>query len=338
MRVDHELELPQPATAGTAAPDVAVSGAVLQGRYVLGPVIGVGSSAVVRRARDLQSRAMVAVKQFRPGASVQDVRRQAQELSMLGRLRHPGLVRLRDAGTEQGSSWVVTDLAEGPSLAERIRVGPVLPPRLVCRLGAELADALAYVHTRGVVHRDVKPANVLLDQGRARLADFGIAVAVDRTATTANGAIIGTAAYLSPEQVRGEGVGPAVDVYALGLVLLEALTGRREYPGPMVESALARLHRSPLVPEAVPATPGCLIRAMTADDPDRRPVAAEVAEELTARPAVTPVGRHRRHRYRPQRRRQGSVVDQLRGITFGAAGPGSGIDPGRTAVARRDPV
>jgi eukaryotic-like serine/threonine-protein kinase len=324
VSVDHELEQPDEVTPDAAGPNVAVSGTVLRGRYALGPVIGVGSSAVVRRARDLQSRAMVAVKQFRPGASAQDVLRQARELSLLARLRHPGLVRLRDAGIEQGSSWVVTDLAEGPSLAERIRVGPVLVPRVVCRLGAELADALAYVHTRGVVHRDVKPANVLLDQGRARLADFGIAVSVDRTATTANGAMIGTAAYLSPEQVRGERVGPAADVYALGLVLLEALTGRREYSGPLVESAMARLQRPPMVPDAIPADLGRLIQAMTADDPDQRPAATEVAENLTAQPATTradtPVGRHRRHRYL-QRRRQSSVVDQLRGITFGAASP-----------------
>ncbi|MHA6619601.1 serine/threonine-protein kinase [Pseudonocardia sp. DLS-67] len=319
MTVDHELEQqPDAVTPDTTGPGMAVPGDVLHGRYALGPVIGVGSSAVVRRASDLRSRAVVAVKQFRPGASAQDVRRQSQELSLLARLRHPGLVRLRDAGVEQGVSWVVTDLAEGPSLAERIHAGPVLPPRMVCRIGAELADALAYVHTSGVVHRDVKPANVLLDQGRARLADFGIAVSVDRTATTANGAMVGTAAYLSPEQVRGERVGPAADVYALGLVLLESLTGRREYPGPLVESALARLQRPPVVPEAVPANPGRLIRAMTADDPEQRPAAAEVARKLTAPPAVTPAGRHRRHRY--LQRRQGLIVDQLRGLTFGTAG------------------
>jgi serine/threonine protein kinase len=324
VSVDHEWEQPDAVPPDTADPGTTGSGTVLQDRYELGPVIGVGSSAVVRRARDLRSQVMVAVKQFRPGASVQDVRRQAQELSFLARLRHPGLVRLRDAGIAQGSSWVVTDLAEGPTLAERIRVGPVLPPRTVCRLGAELADALAYVHTRGVVHRDVKPANVLLDEGRARLADFGIAVSVDRTVTTANGSMVGTAAYLSPEQVRGERVGPPADVYALGLVLLEALTGRREYPGPPVESALARLQRPPVVPESVPAGPGRLIRAMTGDDPDRRPAAGEVAETLAAPPAATrpdtAVGRHRRHRHL-QRRRHSSVLDQLRGITFGPAGP-----------------
>lgn len=326
VSIDHELEQPDavtPDAAGPeeAAPDAGRTGAVLRGRYVLGPVIGVGSSAVVRRARDLQSQARVAVKQFRPGASAQDVRRQAQELSLLARLHHPGLMRLRDAGTAQGASWMVTDLADGPTLAERIRVGPVLPPRTVCRLGAELADALAYVHTRGVVHRDVKPANVLLDQGRARLADFGIAVSVDLTATTATGGMVGTAPYLSPEQVRGDRVGPAADVYALGLVLLEALTGHREYPGPMTESALARLQRPPVVPEAVPARPGRLIRAMTADDPDLRPAAAEVAEKLSAPPAVTPAGRHRRHRH--LRRRHTSVVDQLRGINFGSTGLGA---------------
>jgi eukaryotic-like serine/threonine-protein kinase len=112
---------------------------VLGGRYELGPVIGVGSSAIVHRARDLRRRVMVAVKQFRPGASLRDLRRQRQEMLMLARLRHPGLVQLRDAGTEHGASFVVTDLADGPTLAERIHNGPPLLPGTVSRLGAQMA-------------------------------------------------------------------------------------------------------------------------------------------------------------------------------------------------------
>ena len=122
------------------------------------------------------------------------------------------------------------------------------------RIGARLADALAHVHAGGIIHRDLKPANVLLGaDGRPRLADFGIARALDGTAVTGTGYVVGTAAYLAPEQVRGEWVGPAADVYALGLVLLEALTGRREYPGALVESATARLHRPPGIPEHLPS-------------------------------------------------------------------------------------
>ena len=251
------------------------------GRYELGPVIGVGSSAVVRRGRDLHSGGPVAVKLFRAGASLHDRRQLHQELATLGTLEHPGLVGLHDGGTEAGRPFVVTDLIEGPTLAERIQDGP-LPVDEVRALGAQLADALAHVHSAGIVHRDIKPANVLLDSGnRPRLADFGISRALESTAVTTEGCIVGTAAYLAPEQVRGESVGPPTDVYALGLLLLEALTGRREYPGSAVESATARLFRRPDVPAELPAELGGVLTAMTADDPTERATAAEVAVRLS---------------------------------------------------------
>jgi serine/threonine protein kinase len=269
---------------------------VVADRYALGSVLGAGSSAVVYRARDLRRGIEVAVKCFRPGASEYDLRQQRQEMALLAHLDHPGLVRLHDGGSVDGCLFVVTDLVEGPTLAERIATGPPLAPGPVRRLGAQLAEALAYVHTAGIVHRDVKPANVLLggwqaggvrghSGGRPRLADFGIARALDATSATADGCVVGTAAYLAPEQVRGEVVAPASDVYALGLVLLEALTGRREYPGLAVESATARLHRSPAVPAGLPGGLGTVLTAMTQDDPHRRPTAAAVAAALAADPA-----------------------------------------------------
>ncbi len=259
---------------------------LLGDRYELGPVIGTGSSAVVRRARDLFKHVPVAVKQFRPGASAADLRRQHQEIATLARLRHPGLIQLRDSGTDDGATFVVTDLAEGPSLAERIRSGPPLPPDAVRGLGRQLASALAYVHASGFVHRDVKPSNILLEHGlQPRLADYGIACALDRTATTLSGRVIGTAAYLAPEQARGDPVTPAADVYALGLVLLETLTGHREYTGTLIEAALARLHRPPTVPDGLPTDLATLLGAMTRDQPHERPTAAEVAAALAPRQA-----------------------------------------------------
>jgi serine/threonine protein kinase len=276
------------------------------GRYELGPVIGVGSSAVVRRGRDLHGGAPVAIKLFHPGASAHDHRQLQQELSALALLEHPGLVGLHDGGTEAGRPFVVTELVEGPTVAARILQGP-MPVDEVRTLGAQLADALAHVHAAGFVHRDIKPANVILGSGnRPRLADFGISRAVESTAATTEGCVVGTAAYLAPEQVRGESVGPPADVYALGLLLLEALTGRREYPGGAVESATARLFRRPEMPPELPTALTELLAAMTSDDPTERPAAAEVSTALARRPVAELVAEAgvprrtpwRRHRHR----------------------------------------
>jgi serine/threonine protein kinase len=268
---------------------------------VLGRVLGTGSSAVVRKAKDLRSGAVVALKLFHRGANTVDLRQQRQEMEALAHLDHPGLVGLRDGGSEQGRPFVVTDLVNGPSLDVRLKDGP-LEPAVVRRLGAHLGWALDHVHRSGYIHRDVKPANVLLDpDGSARLTDFGISRALDQTAVTTEGCIVGTAAYLAPEQVRGEFVGPAADVFALGLVLLEALTGRREYPGKAMESALARLHRQPTVPDGLPLGLSPLLAAMTHPDPALRPTAAQVAQTLAAppappAPAPAPAGTGGRHR------------------------------------------
>ena len=202
--------------------------------------------------------------------------RNRREVLTLAALSHPGLVTVYDVGDDHGRAYFVMQLIEGDTLAQRIRRGP-LPLGDVIALGAALADALAYVHRRGVVHRDVKPGNVLLDaDGRAHLSDFGIAAVRDAAPVTAAGMVIGTASYLSPEQVRGESVSPAVDIYALGLVLIECLTGRREYPGNALEAAVARLHRRPMVPVGLPESLRLLLLAMTADEPEARPDADEV--------------------------------------------------------------
>jgi eukaryotic-like serine/threonine-protein kinase len=208
--------------------------------------------------------------------------RNRREVLTLAALSHPGLVTVYDVGDDHGRAYFVMQLIEGDTLAQRIRRGP-LPVGDVIALGAALADALAYVHRRGVVHRDVKPGNVLLDaDGRAHLSDFGIAAVRDAAPVTAAGMVIGTASYLSPEQVRGESVSPAVDIYALGLVLIECVTGRREYPGNALEAAVARLHRRPMVPPGLPESLRTLLVAMTADEPGARPDADEVLAAMRA--------------------------------------------------------
>jgi hypothetical protein len=296
--------------------DVAHPGAapaVVGGRYVLGELLGAGSSAEVHRAADRISGRSFAVKLFHAGASVHDRRRQQREMRALAQLHHPGLVALHDGGVEAGRPFLVTDLVEGPTLAEVIANGP-LPADDVRRIGTALADALAHVHRSGIVHRDLKPANVLLaPDGRPRLTDFGIARAIDATAVTGTGFVVGTAAYLAPEQVCGERVGPAADVYALGLVLLEALTGRREYPGALVESATARLHRPPAVPPHPPEPLGTALHAMTTRDPAARPTAADVAVLLAT--GALP-GRRRRGAHR---RRRGATTPRAAGLAATAA-------------------
>jgi aminoglycoside phosphotransferase (APT) family kinase protein len=266
-----------------AVPDPDGAHALLAGRYAVGPLVGMGGTAQVYRAWDHERGCPVALKVFRPGSMPGPGYGGARELEVLTGVRHPGLVGVRGAGIDpQGCPFVVMDLVDGQSLSARLYDGP-MGAADVARLGGVLADALAAVHARGVVHRDVKPGNVLLDaDGHPWLTDFGIARIVDATRVTATGVVVGTAAYMAPEQVRGEAVGPPADVYALGLVLLEAVTGHREYDGAAVESALARLHRAPRVPETLPDPLAATLRRMTAARPEVRPTAAEVAAALPA--------------------------------------------------------
>ncbi|MDD7941307.1 serine/threonine-protein kinase [Actinomycetospora lutea] len=250
------------------------------GRYTLGDLIGRGGAAEVFRARDELLGRDVAVKLFPAGVGEADESRRQREVQTLAGMNHPGLVTIYDVGQERDRAYFVMQLIEGESLADRIRSGPLALGDVVA-LGSALGDALTYVHRHGVVHRDIKPGNVLLDtDGRPHLSDFGIAVLADATNITATGMVIGTASYLSPEQVRGQQVGPASDVYALGLVLLECITARREYPGNALEAAVARLHRAPEIPADLPAPLGNLLAAMTLDEPTERPSTEQVVGEL----------------------------------------------------------
>lgn len=228
----------------------------------------------------------VAVKVYRATA-VADRRRFEAEVQILASLNHPGLVHLYDAGEHGGDEFVVLELIDGPTLASVLASRGPLSEADLRDLAAVVADALAFVHAAGVVHRDVTPSNILCgSDGRARLADFGIARLLDTSRVTAVASTIGTAAYMAPEQVEGHDVTSAADVYALGLVLLEALTGRRGFQGVGHEVAIARLTRDPDVETDVPARWRPLLRAMTRRDPRERPSATEVRERAVALPVA----------------------------------------------------
>lgn len=253
---------------------------LLADRFELTDVLGRGGMADVHRAHDRVLHRDVAVKVLRETTSdARDRDRFTSEARTLARLSHPGLVMLLDVGTTGDRPFLVMELVEGRTLSSLIADGPIAAED-VARVGRQLAEALGYAHDAGVVHRDVKPANVLLgEQARAKLADFGIARLVgDTVRHTQTGTTIGTAAYLSPEQVQGHDVTGAADVYALGLVLAEALTGVRAFPGTPTEAALARLHRDPDLPAHLPHR--ALLLAMTHRDPAARPTAEEVANAL----------------------------------------------------------
>ncbi len=274
-------------------PAVPESGSLLGGRYRLAELLGQGGVADVFRARDEMLQRDVAVKLFRPDASaLDDERRRQGEMRVLASLNHPGLVTVFDAGRDETQpgvprSFLVLELVDGVTLARRIADGPV-SMAAVAHIGCQLADALAYVHLRGVVHRGVKPANVLLtepDAGQpghvvAKLTDFGIARLLDGSRLTMHGMTVGTAQYLSPEQARGHNVGPPSDVYSLGLSLLECLTGEVAYPGSAIEAAAARLHSAPPLPDEFGEAWTDLLKAMTAIDPAARPTTAQAAETL----------------------------------------------------------
>jgi serine/threonine protein kinase len=176
----------------------------------------------------------------------------------------------------------VLELRTEPTLEALLARGP-LPAERVMTIARGLADALAYLHARGVVHRDVKPANAFVDDDdAARLTDFGIARVVGAASLTATGFTMGTARYLAPEQLEGRAVTPAVDVYALGLVMIECLSGEPAFAGTHAEVASARLVRDPELPLSTPPRWRALLEAMTSRDPALRPDAGRVAAELAA--------------------------------------------------------
>ncbi|MFE5808357.1 serine/threonine-protein kinase [Streptomyces sp. NPDC056491] len=254
--------------------------AILGGRYRLRGPIGSGGTADVFRGVDQMLGREVAVKVFRKGTNTVTADRFCDEARTLARLSHRALVTVYDAGRNGQGAYMVTELIRGVTLRTRMDAGPLSAVQ-VTRIGADISSALDHVHAHGVIHHDVKPSNILLgEEGSPHLADFGLARTVHDDSHSAHDTLVGTLAYMAPEQFLGQGASTASDIYALGMTLLEALTGHREYQGTPVEIGTAHLLRQPRIPEGLPDDLARLLRTMTDQAPAARPDAATVHQRL----------------------------------------------------------
>jgi eukaryotic-like serine/threonine-protein kinase len=244
----------------------------LRGRYLLDDKIAAGGMGEVWRARDTRLDRIVAVKLLR--REFADNPEFRDRLRLEGRhaaqLSHPGIVAVHDY--HDGVPYLVMEYVAGPSLATVIAAEGTLSPRRVLALIVQAAQALACAHAAGIVHRDMKPSNMLVDGNQVKIADFGIARAIGTASVTQAGLMLGTPAYLSPEQAAGLPATPASDLYSLGIIAYECLTGRPPFSGTALTVALAHLDRSlPPLPQTVPWPVAQLVVALTAKDPWHRP-------------------------------------------------------------------
>jgi len=260
---------------------------LLANRYRLLERIAVGGMGEVWRAEDLLLSRPVAVKTLRSERSSESDRaRFRAEARHAARLAHPGIASVYDFGETDDRAWLVMELVDGEPLSHLLHRDAPLPVERALDVVAQTAVALHAAHLGGVVHRDVKPGNLLLrPDGVLKVTDFGIASAVDGPSLTQTGLVVGTAYYLSPEQAAGRSGSPASDVYALGVVAYECLTGKRPFRGDSAVSvALAHLHElPPELPDSVPLGVRRLVtRALAKQPEDRFPDAAAMAEAARA--------------------------------------------------------
>jgi eukaryotic-like serine/threonine-protein kinase len=280
-----------------AQPDTSTSPPThrLADRYELGGPLGRGRSTVYR-ATDVRLQRPVAVKQVEIAAGQEDAERvrsrALREAQTSARLNNPSVVTVYDMVEEDGSIWLVMELVEAPSLAQVVAdEGPVSHPR-AAQVGLDVLGALEAAHAVGIVHRDVKPANVLVGQGdRAKLTDFGVATIRDDSRLTATGLIVGSPSYMAPEQAQGAPVGPATDLWALGAMLYFATEGEPPFQGDSaLATASAVVHGAPR-PVQHPGPLTVIVSRLLTKDPGSRATPSEVRAALTR--AVRPTGRAR---------------------------------------------
>jgi eukaryotic-like serine/threonine-protein kinase len=266
---------------------VSETSVLLASRYRLDAQIAAGGIGEVWRAQDLVLDRPVAVKMLRPeySAQPQALARFRAEARQAGSVSHQSIAQVYDYGEAGpgGSPYLVMELVDGPSLAEMLAAGP-LDAASALDVLAQAAAGLHAAHAAGLVHRDIKPANLVVGPGgQVKITDFGIASAAGSVPSMRTGKVIGTPAYLAPEQLAGDRVSCASDLYALGVVGYECLTGTRPFRGTPIEVAAAHRERPlPPLPPAVPAAAAALVTELTAKDPAARPRdAAEVARRAS---------------------------------------------------------
>jgi eukaryotic-like serine/threonine-protein kinase len=273
---------------------------VIGGRYELEDVVGSGGMSSVYCAFDTLLERHVALKILHEqyGADEEYVERFRREARAVAQLSHPNIVTVIDRGEEDGRQFIVFELIDGENLKEVVERGGPLPVRRVLELGLEVGRALAFAHAQGLVHRDVKPQNVLLNgDGHAKVTDFGIVRTLDAVGNTETGTVLGTSHYVAPEQARGDRVDAQTDVYSFGVVLYELLTGDVPYPGENFLT-VAMKHVNEPVPSVLERRPdapirlGTLVEQCMAKAPADRPASmddvvaelASIAAELDSRP------------------------------------------------------
>jgi hypothetical protein len=254
---------------------------LLAARYRLDHLIASGGMGEVWRAVDVVLERPVAVKLLHAeyARDAETVARFRAEARHAAKLSHPSIAQVYDFGeARQGrAAFLVMELVDGPPLTQLLARGPLAAARAL-DLVAQVAGGLAAAHAAGVVHRDIKPGNLLADRsGTVKITDFGIAYALGSAPLTRTGTLIGTPAYLAPERVNGQAAGPQSDLYSLGIVAYECLTGSLPFAGTAMEIALAHQHQTlPPLPAAVPRQAAELVAQLTARDPARRPASAAI--------------------------------------------------------------
>jgi serine/threonine protein kinase len=261
------------------------------GGYRVLRVLGAGGMGIVLHAEDLQLGRPAALKVLRPALAAGASARQRflREAKASAAMRHDNVVTIYQVGEDRGVPFLAMELLEGETLEDRLQREGRLPAAEVVRIGRQAAIGLAAAHAHGLIHRDVKPGNLFLEMGRVKLLDFGLARAAEgEMHLTQTGAILGTPAYMSPEQARGEAVDARSDLFSLGCVLYRACTGRLPFRGTNPSAILLALTtEQPRPPRAdnpdVPPGLSALVLRLLAKDPARRPVSArEVADALGA--------------------------------------------------------